>query len=214
MKSLFRRAKNFVSQDKPLYDEVIKQIQFKTDTNPYEAIEGCRSYPIVETTSIEPGTRILVMAPHQDDEVLGCGGTICLYARQGGEVKVLYMTDGSYGGIDDIGSELAQRRKIEAKAGLRELGLQDAVFLDRQDTNLICDPKTVKEVLRILNEFQPNKIFVPFYFELHPDHFTTGLILAKALQSYANPIECYCYEVWTPIFPNLIVDMSSVLTSR
>jgi LmbE family N-acetylglucosaminyl deacetylase len=155
-----------------------------------------------------------VVAPHQDDEVLGCGGTIYHYSRQGAVVKVLYMTDGSRGGEELSGPELTVIRKQEAREGLLELGCLDAVFMGYPDTRLKCDPEVVVKVLEAIEDFRPNKIFMPFFFEIHPDHITTGKLVAHALQWYSHSVECYNYEVWTPFFPNIIIDITSSIDAK
>src|SRR5258705_520985 len=78
-------------------------------------------------------TRVLVIAPHPDDE-LGCGGTLLLHARAGDEVHVAYVTDGRGSGVGGLTpDEMARRRKEEAAAvtpvlrlaGMRWLGLRE-----------------------------------------------------------------------------------------
>lgn len=196
------------------FDEVMKLVQFRKETSGYANKEGKFQFPFVESSEVDAGLKVLVLAPHQDDEVLGCGGSICLYARQRAEVKVLYLTDGSLGGLDDTGSELALHRRTEAKEGLFELSCYDATFLNHPDMTLKCEPETVNEVLKVLEEFRPDKIFVPFFFELHPDHMAAGKIIAHAMQWYPYDVDIYNYEVWTPLSPNVLIDISETIDAK
>jgi LmbE family N-acetylglucosaminyl deacetylase len=192
----------------------MRLVQFKEETATNYTSNGQFSFPVVEPTTIEPGARVLVVAPHQDDEVLGCGGTIFQYTRRGATVKVLYMTDGSRGGDELSGPELSLIRKHEAWEGLLELGCVDATFLDYPDTELKCDPEVVVKVMEVIEDFGPTKVFVPFFFEIHPDHVVTGKLVAHALQWYPKRLEIYNYEVWTPFFPNVIVDITRSMDAK
>jgi len=79
--------------------------------------------------------RILVIAAHPDDEVLGMGGTIALHALRGDDVRVVCITDGSstqYPGDD----ELRERKNAEAVAAAKALNAADYVHLDLPDMRL------------------------------------------------------------------------------
>lgn len=94
-------------------------------------------------------TRVLVIAAHPDDEVLGMGGTIAVHTRQGDDVRVLVVTDGSstqYPGDVDIRA----RKEQEALRAAKELGVDDYVHLDLPDMRL--DTLEHIEVNKIVEE--------------------------------------------------------------
>ena len=94
-------------------------------------------------------SRILVVAAHPDDEVLGMGGTIALHTSRGDQVRVLVVTDGSstqYPGDADTRS----RKEEEARRAARELGVEDYVHLDHPDMRL--DTLEHVEVNRVVEE--------------------------------------------------------------
>jgi LmbE family N-acetylglucosaminyl deacetylase len=93
-------------------------------------------------------TRLLVIAPHPDDEVLGAGGLMQLARDAGGAVRVVYLTDGD-GFTQGVAMEsrrlsiadfreYGRRRRIEARSALAALGINDsaAVFLSFPDQGL------------------------------------------------------------------------------
>jgi N-acetylglucosamine malate deacetylase 1 len=94
-------------------------------------------------------TRVLVIAAHPDDEVLGMGATIALHTAAGDEVRVLVVTDGSstqYPGDDEIRA----RKEGEARRAAAELGVEDYVHLDLPDMRL--DTLSHVEVNRVVEE--------------------------------------------------------------
>jgi LmbE family N-acetylglucosaminyl deacetylase len=111
-------------------------------------------------------SRVLVLAAHPDDEVLGMGGTIAVHAAlRGDAVRIVCVTDGSstqYPG--DQG--LRERKNDEARRAARELGVEDYVHLDLPDMRLDTIPHV--EVNRVVEEhvrdFGPDVVYTP-----HPD---------------------------------------------
>jgi len=110
-------------------------------------------------------TRVLVLAAHPDDEVLGMGATIALHSERGDEVRIVCLTDGSstqYPGDD----ELRERKYGEARRAAAELGVEDYVHLALPDMRLDTLPhvdvnKPVEEQVR---DFRPEVVYTP-----HPD---------------------------------------------
>ncbi|HWQ24156.1 MAG TPA: PIG-L deacetylase family protein [Gaiellaceae bacterium] len=105
-------------------------------------------------------TRVLVVAAHPDDEVLGMGGTIALHAGRGDAVRILVVTDGSstqYPGD----AETRARKEREARRAAAELGVEDYVHLDLPDMRLDTIPhvdlnRVVEEHVR---EHQPAVVY-------------------------------------------------------
>ena len=94
-------------------------------------------------------TRVLVVAAHPDDEVLGMGGTIALHTARGDEVRVLVVTDGSSTQYPDD-AETRSRKEEEARRAAAELGVEDYVHLDHPDMRLDTLPHV--EVNRVIEE--------------------------------------------------------------
>ena len=84
-------------------------------------------------------TRVLVIAAHPDDEVLGMGGTIALHTGRGDTVRVLVVTDGSSTQYPGDGA-IRARKEEEAQHAARELGVSDYVHLDLPDMRLDTVP--------------------------------------------------------------------------
>ena len=153
--------------------------------------------------------RVLVLAPHPDDEVIGLGGTLAAYRDRGARPTVVYMTDGA--GVGETRAALSEVRRREATSVSKRLGF-DPSFWDRADTALTNDDPTVSELENLLAQLEPDVVYVPAFFEHHFDHFTTSQILCDAMERRPEwRGEVAAYEVWECLpFPNRV----HVITDR
>ena len=165
-----------------------------------------------------PGTRVLVLAPHMDDETVGCGGTIRKMASAGKEVTVLFMTDGRRGDAQiahatgheraALEAALMAARKEEARRACGILGVSAHVFLDEEDARLRSTASVRQAVSDVLDRVRPDVVMTPFFTDEHEDHKATAKILLEVLAARRATCLCLAYEVWTPLFPNVLVDIS------
>ena len=152
---------------------------------------------------------ILVLAPHPDDDVIGCGGILAIYQKKGAKITIVYMTDGRKGNPKYDENALVVQRREEARKATAVIGIDKLMFLDNRDTELSATPKTVKELQDILHEVRPEAVFLPFLLDNHQDHRATNDILIKSSFTYKAPLTCYGYEIWTPIAtPNFFVNIT------
>jgi len=159
-----------------------------------------------------PPCRVLVLAPHPDDEAIGAGGTLVAHVRAGSEVCVLYLTDG--GGVEAERDRQIATRRAEAEAAGRQLGAAQ-VFWENADTRLTNDPATVDALAALLDERKPDRIYVPSFFDTHYDHFATNQILVDATARSGWQGTVCGYEVWDAVpFPNYMVDVSPHVDER
>lgn len=144
---------------------------------------------------------ILVIAPHPDDETIGCGGTICLHTKRGDCVTVVFLSSGELG-LKHLTCEKAwAMREKEAKAAATILGVARLRFLRQPDWMLGDHLKPAARELRpILRAEAPQLIYVPHLLEWHPDHQAALPILRRALKGWRGALpELRAYEVWTPL---------------
>ncbi|MFZ5862287.1 MAG: PIG-L deacetylase family protein [Nitrospirota bacterium] len=171
-----------------------------------------------------PGTRVLVLAPHMDDETLGCGGSLHRHVLAGEAVTVAYMTDGRKGdpalNASDVPTAererredaLAASRRDEARRSAAILGVGDLRFLGNRDQELRVSPQTRRQVRELLEELAPDLVYLPFPTDHHPDHQATNRIFLAALSATRRiePPLCAGYEVWAPLDPNCLVDITAI----
>jgi LmbE family N-acetylglucosaminyl deacetylase len=192
---------------------------FARAARPYLEAQGLlRVSKIFNRSALEwqPGAeRVLVIAPHMDDEVIGCGGTLARHRAAGGEVTALFLTDGRRGAAQ-IGDPagLVATRKAEATRALGELGIASPRFLDGPD-GALADSASLAAALRtVLEATRPEIVYLPFFLEEHPDHRAASALLAAAVRGTSLDFRCFGYEVWTPLFPNCLVRIDASVEAK
>jgi len=149
--------------------------------------------------------RIIVFAPHPDDETLGCGGTIAKRLKEGYEVMVVLMTDGSqaFSGVLGIDTDpsperLREIRRDEVRRAMRMLNVKEEnlLFLDFEDESLEKNEEKAKDkVMEILNKNQPSEVYFPYEKDSHPDHRATNHIVRNSIKKLRLSVKCYRYSI-------------------
>jgi LmbE family N-acetylglucosaminyl deacetylase len=149
--------------------------------------------------------RVLVVAPHMDDEAIGAGGTLARHARAGSTADVVWCAAGA--------SETTTRaRKEEARVAAALLGLRQLHWLDRPDGRLSRhEPELARELARLVGELRPDQVFCPFPSDHHRDHTAVAVAVAEALATVRFRGEVWCYEIWSPLWPNAAVDITETV---
>ena len=142
----------------------------------------------------------VIFAPHQDDETLGCGGTIMLKRKAGTPVACVFMTDGSTSHRSFMKDEqLRSLRKEEAINAAEVLGLstEDVHFLDFPDGNLKCfHTDAVTQIVALLERYCPEEVYVPYRADGLQDHEGTHAVVTDALNKVGRPVEICEYPIW------------------
>ncbi|ADO45948.1 LmbE family protein [Hydrogenobacter thermophilus TK-6] len=146
----------------------------------------------------------VVIAPHFDDEVIGCGGTIYQHTAKGDEVHLYVLTDGSklYEKTD------TNKRKEECLSAARLLGISTVNFLDFKEGELANHLDELKSALGgILKNFQ--KVYAPHPFDHHSDHIAASLAVLSVFEE-SPTFELRLYGVYNTFRHNLLVDVTDV----
>jgi len=170
--------------------------------------------------------RILVIAPHPDDEVLGCGGVIARHSARGDRVQVVVV---SRGAPDIFPTESVVKVRQEAAKANKVLGTKRMIFLDFPAPRLDTVPtSTLAEALKdVIVQLQPTTVYLPHRGDIHGDHkavYWATLVATRPNGSYC-PKRLLCYETlseteWgAPIpsdafVPTVFVDVSQYLRAK
>lgn len=135
--------------------------------------------------------KIIVFAPHNDDEVLGVGGTIAKYTAKGDEVYICEVTVGT-------NKERAKKIKEEALNAHKILGVKKTFFLDFPVVNLNQVPtKELNEKIhQIVQKVKPEIAYIPHKGDMHIDHKIVAESTMVALRPVDSPQlkAIYAYE--------------------
>lgn len=152
--------------------------------------------------------RVLVLAPHPDDEVIGCGGAILLHRQQGDQVEVVFLTSGERGNPETPPEELRALREMEAAEAARVLDVNRIHFLRLPDQGIAVSLDRGAILLRQFLQ-TADVVYLPHRDEEHPDHAATNQLLCQAR---VGAIPLRGYEVWTPLGrPDLFCDITAVM---
>lgn len=150
--------------------------------------------------------RMLCLAPHPDDEVLGCAGLLVLAQRQGVDVQSIIVTAGEQGLTANAGNP----RLHESLAAAQVLGLPQPQCWLMQDRQLRYTSPLIDRIAATLEQFQPHWLLLPALTEPHPDHQVLALAGMAAAQRLHGHTDVLFYEVGTPTQPNTLVDITTV----
>jgi LmbE family N-acetylglucosaminyl deacetylase/glycosyltransferase involved in cell wall biosynthesis len=172
-----------------------------------------------EATDLSAG-KILVLAAHPDDEVLGAGGTIALAAERGSTIRVWIATDGTaQEGVAEVdAAEAGVRRRGEARQAAAALGIPPPAFGGLADRALAASAELLEKALAAeVALFEPDVILCPSPAEIHPDHRALSECLYRtvARSRPGDPdhdryrfLNLAFYEISQPFLPNTLVDIA------
>lgn len=170
--------------------------------------------------------RILIIAPHMDDEVLGCGGTIARHIERGDEVHVCFIANRVYNHKYDLKSN---KKEMECALKAREiLGYREAYFLNLHDERLdTCIQDIIIPLEKCIKSVDPEIVFINHWGDNHQDHKAVFQAAMVALRPFAsqNVKKIICYEVPSStdqspplqafaFLPNFYVNITSFLEKK
>ncbi|MHA1423769.1 MAG: PIG-L deacetylase family protein [Candidatus Thorarchaeota archaeon] len=165
--------------------------------------------------------KILILAPHPDDEVLGVGGTIAKHSHQGDEVAVTVVSEGVSAQYTD--PKMKNVRRKACKDACHLLGVETINFYDLPDAKLM--DVGIVEITKVINEsiqaFKPDIIYAPHISELHMDHrmvYEATLVVTRPYLDSFLKKSVYFYETsvlkCTSFNPNYYVDISEFIDMK
>jgi LmbE family N-acetylglucosaminyl deacetylase len=162
-------------------------------------------------SSISKFENIFIIAPHQDDEVLGVGGTLCKLLELDKKISVIFTTDGSKG-IKKVPGFLTKQIRLEEVSNVNKLlkNKLEITYLNFKDGKLENDENQCLEKLTsIFAQFNPDLIFIPNSFDWHPDHKASNSYTLRSLKEIHSKAKIYEYEVWEALQePDLLINIT------
>lgn len=156
--------------------------------------------------------RALVLAPHPDDECIGCGGVIALLRQLQVPVRIVLVTDGSGAGGLPAGAGLTRQQEFLRAAA--RLGVDDTAMLGFPDGGLARDEALAQAVQQQLQAFAPDWVFAPTPADIHRDHRAVAWAAREGAAAVATVTDLWYYETWTPLPVTHVLDITAVMATK
>ena len=168
-------------------------------------LAGLDACPLPQPLNLTLARKVLVFAPHPDDETLGCGGTLARLALHC-PVKVVLVTDGSGGG--GLPPEAGAIRQAEFVSALAVLGVYESVQFNQTDGDFHESPELALQVKALLDDYQPDWVFLPSPLDYHRDHVRIAAFLEPLCRRASSVTQLLFYEIWAPVPATHVVDIT------
>ncbi|HWK57529.1 MAG TPA: PIG-L deacetylase family protein [Parapedobacter sp.] len=173
--------------------------------------------------------KVLVLAPHADDEILGCGATMARHIQQGDKVWVAVMTNASSGAPELFSKEVVDSIRKEALSAHEYLGVTETFFYEYPAPQLEAYPsyRIANSINELIRQNEITTLYIPFRGDAHKDHaviFNAALTAARPINNC--PVkEIFAYETlseteWAAPFgddafiPNTFIDVSDFIDRK
>ena len=197
------------------------------------AINLARGIDAARPVDLPPGRRVAVVAPHPDDELVGVGGTIAKHVAAGHQIRIVMVTSGEASASflgQDLDTARAQRED-EAVAALEEVGIgaDQVVFLRLAERDLSggthagtapvsggtrAVAQHGQALSEVLASFGPDLVYCPSPADGHSVHAAVASLLAASLAGLSSVGHVALYEVMTPIYPTVVVDVTAHIEAK
>ena len=164
------------------------------------------------------GERLLVLAPHPDDEVIGCGGVVFQHLREGRQVRVAVATDGVEAAPSEDRDAYRAKREDESRRALNAATFDFFRFPDRALDEYGDD--LAARLRDVLDTYRPDLILAPSAIEIHPDHLALSRCFCELIQRDPSLFADLAvarvafYEVSQPLRPNVLIDITGVAAAK
>jgi LmbE family N-acetylglucosaminyl deacetylase len=163
------------------------------------ALDRCFEARFSALDEDEWGRSAIVVAPHPDDETLGCGGVVAKKIAAGARVHFVFVTDGTASHPALAPYTLREIREMEAREAVTRLGAlpEHATFLRIRDGSAAAHMDTIAaEIAALLEVLAPECVFIPHAQDFTSDHVAVNLAVRRALGRRSVPVTVLEYPVW------------------
>ncbi|UWR32285.1 PIG-L family deacetylase [Sulfitobacter sp. W027] len=190
---------------------------------------GYETFAPMRLLTLPAGHWLSVVAPHPDDDVIGCGGLMALWSQADRQTNVAFLTDGEMGSVESRDSnataidrtaaqrDIAVRRRGEAETALGNFADTTAHWLRGPDGRLHESEGDIALALGALwCQCPPDLIAAPCPLDRHADHAVAARIVALAAKNADLPEQTpvWGYEVWSPTTASAVLNITEVASRK
>ena len=196
---LIGRALTLWKRTRLASDFIARRLRFRFLTS--VPILSVQESVLPKSIIIAADARLLVLAPHSDDESIGCGGLIATYPQQ---CEVVCLTDGARGDPNISVHQLIEIRESELADSMALAGVRNFRYLGVPDQSL----RDAYKRFSGLSVANVDMVFLPNFLDQHPDHKAVTWLLQRLLREkgYKPSLQIAFYEIWgtLPVWNNFI----------
>ena len=168
--------------------------------------------------------RIVILCAHNDDQIVGMGGTVAKYAKEGKEIYTIVFSYGEISHPHLKENVIRETRKIEAKRAKQVLGEKEVMFLGLKEGMFAEELKQknfLEKLSKRIKKLNPEKIFTHSIDDPHPDHKAVYNFTMELIDKMNYKKEVYTYNIWNLFInfrkrqsPKLVVDVSGTFKKK
>ena len=163
-----------------------------------------------QATQCISANSVVVFAPHPDDEVFGCGGTILRHIAVSVPVHVVIVSDGAFGAKGQQKELIIAQRQEESHKAAAVLGYGEPEFWRLPDRGVIYGESLIRRIMAEIENTAANLVYAPSLMEMHPDHRALAMCVIEAVRRAPSKPYLALYEVGVPLAPNMLLDISDL----
>jgi LmbE family N-acetylglucosaminyl deacetylase len=167
---------------------------------------------------------VMIFCAHPDDEVIGPGGTIAKYAKEGKNIVTVIFSYGESSHMWMKKKYTITTRVAEANEAGKIIGTKKTVFLGLRDGMLLQDARTRKTesiIEKLIKRYSPVRIFTHSHDDfIFPDHKAVNDTVTKVLRKIKYKGDVFIFDIWNFITPRrrnrpkMIVDISDTFKTK
>ena len=164
---------------------------------------------------------VLTICAHNDDQIIGVGGTLAKYAKSGIRVNTLIFSYGENSHPHLKPEVIIKTRVGESLKSDKILGGSGVYYLGLKEGRFLLNKNLVKEKIKdIIKKTKPSKIFTHSLDDPHPDHRAVHKIITELSGEMKKSHDIYSFDVWNPIrvrkrnLPKLVVDVTETFEKK
>ncbi|MBW2978673.1 PIG-L family deacetylase [Candidatus Woesearchaeota archaeon] len=167
--------------------------------------------------------KILVLAAHNDDSILGAGGTLAKYSKQGKQIKTIIFSYGELSHPHLKPERIIKTRQRETIKANNILGKQETEYLGMKDTTMLLQirkQETKNKIINIIQKEKPDKIFTHSSNDLSTHHFAIHQLIKKLIKNKKIPCPVYSFDTMNIPkirkrgLPKLVVDITDTFQTK
>jgi len=165
--------------------------------------------------------KVLVICAHNDDQIVGVGGTLAKYSKQGKNINTLIFSYGELSHPHLKPKVIIKTRVTESHKSDRIIGGAGVYYLGLKEGKFLANKNKVKSKIKaVIKQKKPSKIFTHSRDDPHPDHRAVFKIVNELINETKNHFDVYSFGVWNLItlrkrnVPKLVVDITDTFNKK